>query len=171
MNRLTGILEGYGNSIILWLVIAVSIFFLAWILKTVLRSMQGLAQAVHSVTDRGVEGWATVKKIYGTQEKLAGNTLYFLDLDIQDNAGDSYSITVLHPLRRCDLGFFIPGSRVPVKSAADHRLMVIFPQIDYRKMRGFLFYNENCEDWKKALKTKKEISLRLADTEQPSWNS
>jgi hypothetical protein len=171
MNRLISILEGYGNSIILWLAIAASIFFLAWILKTVLRFMQGFSQAVHSVTDRGVEGWAAVKKVYRTQEILAGNTLYFLDLDIQDDSGDSYSITVLHPLRRCDLGFFIPGSRIPVKSSAEDRFMVIFPQIDYRKLHGFLFYNENSDDWKKALKTKDEISLRLADTEQPLWNS
>jgi len=160
------ILEDGPGKIIIFALIAVFLVVTPHILKTVFGGMKDLLQMVKSVTDHGVEGWAEVKKIYSTGEILGANTLYFMDLDVEDQLGERYSITVLHPVRRKDLGYFIPGSRIPVKSAAGDHSKIIFLQLSYARLRSFLFYDENSDDWKRALQTKEEISLSLADTEE-----
>ena len=162
------IMNAGTERLLILVCVAAIILVIPQIIQGATRSARDAVEAVHSVTDHGVEGWASVKKIYRTQEKLGNNILYFMDLHIEDESGREYPITVLHPVRRKELGFFIPGSRVPVKSAIRDRSMLMFPQLDYRKMGSFLFLNENSEIWEKALKTKEEISLMPSGEQKDS---
>ena len=147
------------QKILILICLAAIVIVIPQIIQGGTRGIRDIVHTVNSVTDHGVEGWATVRKIYRTKAKLGTNILYFMDLDIEDQSGSDYSITTLHPVRRTDLGFFIPGSRVPVKSAIRDRSMLIFLQLDYRRMGSFLFLNEHSDLWAEAEKTKEEISL------------
>lgn len=153
------IMNAGTDRMIVYVAIVALIMVIPQMIQGVTRGAREVMEAAKSVTDHGVEGWATVKKIYSTGEKLGSNTLYFMDLDIRDETGKEYSITVLHPVRRKDLGYFVQDSRVPVKSAIRDRSMVVFLQLNYGKLGGFLFLNEKSDIWARALKTKEEISL------------
>jgi hypothetical protein len=151
--------QGGPDRTALYIVAAVVLLVLPQMIQSITRKARDIISTVRSVTDHGVEGWAHVRKVYRTQQKMGKGDLYFFDLDVSDSDGNEYSITILHPVRRKDLGFFIPGSRIPVKTARRDRSMMIFPQLDYRSLGSFLFMGENSDDWAEALKTKEEITL------------
>ncbi|GEM_PF-2135349 len=151
--------QGGPDRIALYIGAAVVLLVFPQMIQSMTRHARDIISTVRSVTDHGVEGWAHVRKVYRTQRKLGKEDLYFFDLDVSDSAGNEYSITILHPVRRKDLGYFIPGSRIPVKTARRDRSMMIFPQLDYRSLGSFLFMGENSDEWAEALKTKEEISL------------
>lgn len=151
--------QGGPDRTALYIGAAVVLLVLPQMIQSITRKARDIISTVRSVTDHGVEGWAHVRKVYRTQQKLGKEDLYFFDLDVSDSAGNEYSITILHPVRRKDLGYFIPGSRIPVKTARRDRSMMIFPQLDYRSLGSFLFMGENSDDWAEALKTKEEITL------------
>ena len=138
---------------------AVVLLVLPQMIQSITGKTRDIISTVRSVTDHGVEGWAHVRKVYKTREKLGKGDLYFFDLDVSDSDGNDYSITILHPVLRKDLGYFIPGSRIPVKTALRDRSMMIFTQLDYRSLGSFLFMGENSDAWAKAMKTREEISL------------
>lgn len=154
--------QGGPDRIAMYIGAAVVLLVLPQMIQSITRKARDVISTVRSVTDHGVEGWAHVRKVYRTGKTLGRNELYFFDLDVSDSSGNEYSITILHPIPRKDLGYFIPGSRIPVKTARRDRSMMIFPQLDYRSLGSFLFMGENSDDWAEARKTKEEITLTPA---------
>jgi len=151
--------QGGSTRIIILIAAAAFLVLLPQFIQRSTSDARDVIHAVHSVTEHGVRGHATVRKVYSTTETLAGNTLYFFDLHVEEQTGNSYSLTVLHPVRKKDLELFIPGTRIPVKTARRDRSMVVFLHLDYGKLQGFLFLNEHSEWWHKALDSKKEITF------------
>ncbi len=113
--------QGGSDRIALYIGAAVVLLVVPQMIQSITRKARDMISTVRSVTEHGVEGWAHVKKVYRTGERLGRNELYFLDLDVSDSEGNEYAITVLHPVPGKELGFFIPGSRIPVKTARRDR--------------------------------------------------
>jgi len=151
--------RGGSDRIAIYFWAAVLLLVLPQMIQSITRKGRDLISTVKSVTDHGVEGWANVRKVYRRLKTLDRNELYFFDTDVSDQRGEEYSITVPHSVRRKELGSFIPGSRIPVKTALENRSMMISPQLDYRRMGSFIFLDENSDTWAEAMKTREEITL------------
>ncbi|MCW3041170.1 MAG: hypothetical protein JWM31_3075 [Solirubrobacterales bacterium] len=63
----------------------------------------------------GLPGRATITAVRDTGERLAGNTVVELELDVELEAGDPYPATLRIPIAGTDVTPYRPGSRYNVR--------------------------------------------------------